>query len=516
MYDLLFNFSGRVFSISELYNKISREDQQEDLLWEIRLLITEQTERSKGKIYQKLKKQYYLAVVLVNNLKIKQKFLYLENQNRIIMKKLLLLSLMVAFAVVSSGQTSDKKWGIGAGVGAYGTTNVDGVGFKPELFLSRYLSPRFDVMLKGDLGLFNSQLVNDLDAANAFFDLRLKLTDESKKFRPYLYAGPGILADNSETGLNFNVGLGGKYYVSPSTALYIDGGYVNGIETIRAAETVRDNFWKATIGIEYDFGKTLDSDMDGVSDKKDKCPNTPTGVAVDENGCPIDTDGDGVPDYIDDCPTEAGLTSLKGCPDRDKDGVADKDDACPDVAGLVSLKGCPDADGDGVTDKDDKCPDTPKGWKVDASGCPFDTDKDGLFDEEDGCPTVAGPKENKGCPVEDDLSKVKVEPVYFGFDRANYIPAEKSKIDQLVNLLKENSTYNVKILGHADSLGDDTYNMGLSKRRIDSVVKTITSNGISADRIVQKDALGETKPAAPNDDSKGRALNRRVEFEITK
>jgi hypothetical protein len=79
--------------------------------------------------------------------------------------------------------------------------------------------------------------------------------------------------------------------------------------------------------------------MDGVSDNKDKCPDTPSGVAVDANGCPVDSDGDGVADYNDDCPTVAGLTSLKGCPDADSDGVADKND---------------------------KCPDTPKGWKVDA------------------------------------------------------------------------------------------------------------------------------------------------------
>jgi hypothetical protein len=46
-------------------------------------------------------------------------------------------------------------------------------------------------------------------------------------------------------------------------------------------------------------------------------------------------------------------------------------DACPDVFGLAALKGCPDTDKDGVADKDDKCP------------------------------TVAGPKENAGCPWPD-------------------------------------------------------------------------------------------------------------------
>ncbi len=45
-----------------------------------------------------------------------------------------------------------------------------------------------------------------------------------------------------------------------------------------------------------------DSDNDGVPDDRDKCPDTPPGVEVDSDGCPLDTDGDGVPDYLDKCP----------------------------------------------------------------------------------------------------------------------------------------------------------------------------------------------------------------------
>lgn len=438
------------------------------------------------------------------------------------MKKTILLLIIVAVAATVNGQTSDKKWGLGAGLGAYGTLKDGGMGFMPELYLSRYLSPKLDLMLKTDMGLYRSDLISNLDLVNPFLDLRLKLSKETKNFRPFLYAGPGFLADNSEKALNFNAGLGAKYYFNPSTALYFDAGYINGIKIMRGVNEVKDNFLKATLGLEFDFGKVNDADMDGVSDKKDKCPNTPAGVAVDENGCPLDSDGDGVADYIDDCPTEAGLTSLKGCPDRDKDGIADKDDACPDVFGLASLKGCPDADGDGVTDKDDKCPNTPKGWKVDASGCPIDTDKDGLFDEEDDCPTVAGPKENKGCPVKEltaeeiEALKMKVEPVYFDFNKANYIPAEKAKIDKLVSLLKENANYNVNISGHADSKGTDDYNINLSKNRIASVVKTMTAAGIKKNRILSKKSLGESSPAATNDTEEGRAQNRRVEFEVVK
>lgn len=39
-----------------------------------------------------------------------------------------------------------------------------------------------------------------------------------------------------------------------------------------------------------------------------------------------------------------------------------------------------DSDGDGVKDSNDKCFGTPKGVKVNGSGCPEDTDEDGVFD----------------------------------------------------------------------------------------------------------------------------------------
>jgi outer membrane protein OmpA-like peptidoglycan-associated protein len=436
------------------------------------------------------------------------------------MKKILLIIVASLLFQPNFAQTVDKKWGLGAGLGVYGASNDQGIGLMPELYLSRYLSSRFDLMLKGDLGVLNSK-VDNIDLANTALNLRYKLTGESKKFRPYLYAGPGFLADNSVTGLNFNLGLGGKYYFKPATALYVDAGYVNGIEAKRGLKTVRDNIFKATVGLEFDFGQTKDADMDGVSDNKDKCPNTPTGVAVDEKGCPIDTDGDGVADYIDDCPTVAGISSLKGCPDQDKDGIADKDDACPEVAGIAALKGCPDSDGDGITDKEDKCPGTKKGEKVDASGCPLDTDKDGVIDSEDECPTVAGLKENKGCPKKEltaeeiEAAKMKVEPVYFDSNKSAFIPAEKAKIDKLVNLLNENSNYDVKVKGYADSKGSDEYNLNLSKQRSATVVKSIVSGKINKKRITTN-GFGEANPAATNDTEEGRALNRRVEFELVK
>ena len=444
------------------------------------------------------------------------------------MKKVILLSLIIALAAISHAQTSDKKWGFGFAQGAYGTFNNGGVGLMPELYFSRYISPKLDIMLKGDLGLFNSKLSNDRDLAMPALNLRYKLNDEASKFRPYLFAGPGFLADNNTSGMTFNAGLGAKYYVGQATAFYFDAGYINGIDATVLGKSVKDNIWKATIGMELDFGKAKDSDMDGVPDKRDNCPDTPTGAAVDAQGCPLDTDADGVADYLDECPTVAGISSLAGCPDSDKDGIADKNDDCPNVPGLAKFKGCPDTDNDGVADSEDKCPNTPKGWKVDAVGCPLDQDKDGVADAEDKCPTIAGPKENNGCPVKEpekkkeitadqvEIQNIKVEAVHFLSDKTYLTDYSKGIIDKLIKSLNTNADYHVNVYGYADSQGSDNYNINISQERIKTVVSYLTSKGITATRIIHQKAFGEAKPIATNDTAEGRLLNRRVEFEIFK
>ncbi len=63
-----------------------------------------------------------------------------------------------------------------------------------------------------------------------------------------------------------------------------------------------------------------DDDGDGVPNGDDKCPNTPKGVTVDADGCPLDGDMDGVPNFKDKCPnTPKGFAV-------DSDGCAEKMD----------------------------------------------------------------------------------------------------------------------------------------------------------------------------------------------
>jgi OmpA-OmpF porin, OOP family len=117
-----------------------------------------------------------------------------------------------------------------------------------------------------------------------------------------------------------------------------------------------------------------------------------------------------------------------GQTDTDKDGVYDNEDKCPTVAGPKENGGCPwpDTDKDGVLDKDDKCPSV--AGPSENAGCPWpDTDKDGTLDKDDKCPTVAGPKDNAGCPFPDTdkdgvLDKDDKCPTVFGVKENNGCP----------------------------------------------------------------------------------------------
>lgn len=69
------------------------------------------------------------------------------------------------------------------------------------------------------------------------------------------------------------------------------------------------------------------------------------------------------------------------------------------------------------------------------------------------------------------------------------------------------------VAGHTDSVGNDSYNQGLSERRAYSVKNYLSSAGIPSGRV-QAVGFGERRPIASNDSSAGREQNRRVELEL--
>ncbi|HEX8425169.1 OmpA family protein [Hymenobacter sp.] len=464
---------------------------------------------------------------------------------------------LLAAAPKAHAQSADRKTAIslfGSAYqykGNYGSDfwNWDRNYYGPGITINRYLTPGLDLgltssyaELKGSpSGTVNSPNVFNTNVVNVNLALKLKLNNgwalkEDAVIQPYLLIAPGLVHTSIEGSFNgaalnddenlFDIfgAAGINFRISDAVGIFVQTGQhvplqanIDG-NTGRDADSFDDRYLQHTAGLTIGFGKPKDEDGDGVPDRKDKCPATPAGVAVDATGCPLDGDKDGVPDYQDKCPTEAGTAALEGCPDKDGDGVRDSEDECPDQAGTAALKGCPDADGDGVADKNDKCPDTPAGTQVDATGCPLvvDADGDGVPDAQDTCPnTPAGTRvDANGCPLTIDPAVQKLEqPIRFQTNSTVITTSSYPKLNKMIQALKDHPEYSIRVIGHADSRGTDEYNQALSERRANSVKRYFTGKQVDPTRVVTE-GRGESEPAAPNTSKTNMSQNRRVEFKF--
>jgi outer membrane protein OmpA-like peptidoglycan-associated protein len=292
------------------------------------------------------------------------------------------------------------------------------------------------------------------------------------------------------------------------------------------------NFLTLSGGLTFAIGaKGRDTDGDGVSDRRDQCPDTPRGAKVDAKGCPIDTDGDGVYDGLDNCPdTPKGCTVGKtGCQaDEDGDFICDGIDQCPDTpkGATVDAKGCPsDADGDGVLDGIDQCANTIKGCTVDAKGCPVDADGDGVCDGLDQCAnTPAGLKvDEKGCVIElveretelMDTGKIRLQNIQFDTGKAILKPESFQTLDVVGTLLTQWPQLKIEVAGHTDNVGGAALNKKLSFLRAESVLSYLKGRNATIDstRFTVK-GYGKEKPLVPNTTDANKAQNRRVEFTV--
>ena len=151
---------------------------------------------------------------------------------------------------------------------------------------------------------------------------------------------------------------------------------------------------------------------------------------------------------------------------------------------IMSFAGCagtptpapaavPDSDGDGVPDDVDKCPNTPKGVKVNASGCW-------------------------------ELRDVN-------FDSGKAVIKNPEVLDEVVELLKQNPAMTGEVRGYTDNTGTLELNRKLSEARAGAVRDYLVKQGIAPERIRAK-GFGPAQPVASNDTAEGRAQNRRVEL----
>lgn len=120
-----------------------------------------------------------------------------------------------------------------------------------------------------------------------------------------------------------------------------------------------------------------------------------------------------------------------------------------------------------------------------------------------------------------DNDQIVINPIFFDFDKWNIRTDAEYELENIVDVMREHPTMNIKIESHTDSRGSDKYNIKLSDRRAKSTRDYLLSRGIKAERIESAIGYGETQLL--NNCSNGvkcteeeHQLNRRSYFYILK
>jgi len=154
----------------------------------------------------------------------------------------------------------------------------------------------------------------------------------------------------------------------------------------------------------------------------------------------------------------------------------------------------------------------------------IDADKDGIADSVDKCPQVKGSAMNAGCPDSVNLKPVstitpvipvadpvlKTWTVYFDYDRSSLDGQGFNNLNEVIRLMKADTSLNVVFKGHTDMKGTVEANYKLSMGRSKVCADYLASYGIGRERI-KLEAYSKLQPAADPADERLQWKNRRVE-----
>lgn len=455
------------------------------------------------------------------------------------MRKLTLLFLTAGlFSLTAQGQNEQpysskyRTWSVGLDVGGnmfmgdlkgfYPDSDVDGknIGYGASIYVNKWFNHL--VGLSGSLGYnqFTGKTTNFYfsgDEMNMALDLTVNISSLINKggagesrWSWIPYAGWGIASanpalydvddnlllerDDRYNEAVFRGGLLVKYKLSQAWDL--DFRYLahytmftdwnDGVSSGRS----NDGANHLRVGVTYNFGSADKSSIVYARPLGDMYDEV-AGVKDDMDQLTTDSDGDGVADYFD------------------------KENDTPDGYMVDGSGRAMDIDRDGISDDIDQDPFTPRGAKVDATGREVDTDGDGVADSHDLEPdTESGKMVNfQGRTITSGMSGAMAEAflptVHFAFNSATVTSANEQRLATIARIMKNDDNVTFKVVGHADPVGSEKYNLNLSERRAKAVVKILVNSfGIDEGRFEVVGA-GEGELMAENN-----MINRRVEFKL--
>jgi OOP family OmpA-OmpF porin len=110
---------------------------------------------------------------------------------------------------------------------------------------------------------------------------------------------------------------------------------------------------------------------------------------------------------------------------------------------------------------------------------------------------------------------INLKSVLFERSKPVLLQSSYDELDMVADFMNKNPKVEILLSGHTDNQGRHDLNMKLSRSRVNVVKDYLVKKGIKENRITSR-GFGGTKPIADNESEETRALNRRVEFTITK
>jgi OmpA-OmpF porin, OOP family len=115
--------------------------------------------------------------------------------------------------------------------------------------------------------------------------------------------------------------------------------------------------------------------------------------------------------------------------------------------------------------------------------------------------------------ITNEFKEIEIKSLLFDFDKWSLSTESERQLTIVSKLMLINPSYVLEVNGHADVLGDEQYNIDISKNRALAVIEFLKQKGVSEKKL-KINYFGSTSPTAANETVEGRKQNRRVEFKI--